>query len=428
MMNTRVIGITLGLFIGAWVSNTSGSYARVESMGKRATFFMDDISIFDNSANINVFPNFLIGEMGRYSQGDIDKKAINSLTTTNYSNPRYNRDPEDPWFGGIFSYSLSKRGDGNLYPQLSIGGAFNRRDTELFSLLPNHVITATDTVIVPEPVTNFDGFLGFTLANGGMLGSHIYAAVQEGANIKNGELGEVHPDISSMLLKADIGFNWPLARSVDGELSFGGAMSRFGPSSIESDFSFFLKARAFSTIELINGELVPVFTYTSLNAPGTAKDLVTAGCGINASLDRGFFWLGVEWLFSSNELTGMSDHDSLGQVYTIGDNQRVKHTTNGGRISFGIERNIWWDWLVIRVGGQKDIVYHEEKNVSGYWATNPVSNGTIDDHIGWGIGINVEEKLKVDATLAEDVLFSGGNLFSGPQHHVVSRISATYSF
>jgi hypothetical protein len=48
--------------------------------------------------------------------------------------------------------------------------------------------------------------------------------------------------------------------------------------------------------------------------------------------------------------------------------------------------------------------------------------------VGFGIGINVEEKLKVDATLAEDILYTFGNLFSGPTHHVISRISATYSF
>ena len=46
----------------------------------------------------------------------------------------------------------------------------------------------------------------------------------------------------------------------------------------------------------------------------------------------------------------------------------------------------------------------------------------------FGIGINVEEKLKVDATLAEDILYTFGNLLSGPSHHVISRISATYSF
>jgi hypothetical protein len=103
----------------------------------------------------------------------------------------------------------------------------------------------------------------------------------------------------------------------------------------------------------------------------------------------------------------------------------------GGLISFGIERNVWWDWLVLRVGGQKEITYRDHKGAGGsynYIYTNPTNDGTADDHVGFGIGINVEEKLKVDATLAEDILYTGGNLLSGPSHHVISRISATYSF
>ena len=53
---------------------------------------------------------------------------------------------------------------------------------------------------------------------------------------------------------------------------------------------------------------------------------------------------------------------------------------------------------------------------------------SINDAVGFGVGINIEEKLKVDATLAEDLPYTFGNLFSGPMHHLVSRISATYSF
>jgi len=40
----------------------------------------------------------------------------------------------------------------------------------------------------------------------------------------------------------------------------------------------------------------------------------------------------------------------------------------------------------------------------------------------------VEDKLKVDATMGEDLVFTGGGLLSGPSDHVFSRISATYSF
>jgi hypothetical protein len=112
-------------------------------------------------------------------------------------------------------------------------------------------------------------------------------------------------------------------------------------------------------------------------------------------------------------------------------------------ISFGIERNIWWDWFVIRVGGQKSILYTDcdvnNKNADKYndkqygickddgnfFSTNPLGDGTSKDHIGFGFGINSEEKLKIDVTVAEDLLFR--NPFQG-EGRLFSRISATYSF
>jgi hypothetical protein len=120
----------------------------------------------------------------------------------------------------------------------------------------------------------------------------------------------------------------------------------------------------------------------------------------------------------------------------------------GGTISFGIERNIWWDWFVIRVGGQKTIAYadykaakYNEHNIlcpaspaagslgcpesGNYFVTNPVNDGTRNDNVGFGFGINVEEKLKVDFTVAEDVMFR--NPFQG-EGRLMSRVSATYSF
>ncbi|MBF0431704.1 MAG: hypothetical protein HQK83_10520 [Fibrobacteria bacterium] len=418
----------------AFLSVSEASFARVESMGKHATFFMDDVSIFDNAANMNVFPNFLIGEMGSYMQGDPDKDAKNhalQLTNekTSVGDPRYNRDPENPWFGGIFSYSLGNKEDGNLYPQISLGGAFNRKDMELFSLLPDSVKLGKNTV-VPEPVTNFDGFLGFTLKNGGMVGSHIYIAMQEGADVNNGIVSSdtngvpiLSHDISTYIFKGDLGLNWPLARNIDGELSFGYAAVKFGDKIVKWDPSFFIKGRAFSTLEIINGELVPIFNYSHLNAPGQSKEILDFGLGVNASLDRGFFWLGVEAIFAKSERTGYS-----GRVYDPTNSTTKKDVIRGGKISFGIERNIFFDWLVVRVGGQKLIASHKIDGKSYYMYTNPISDGTADDHIGWGVGLNIEEKLKVDATMAEDFLYTFGNIFSGPQHHVLTRISATYSF
>ena len=409
--------MVIGMALPAWAT-----YSRVESMGKRADFFMDDISIFDNPANMNIFPNFLIGELGVYQA-----LAGDSLGAS--AEVRQNMDPSKSWFGGIFSYSLSKnRESGNLYPQISLGGAFNRTDEELDSLIPDIV----DGMPVPEPVTNFDGFLGMTLSNGGMLGSHVYVAVQEGANEENGKRPtQVSDDINVYQLRGDIGINWPIARNIDGELSLGLASVSYGPADIDPKLSFFVKARAFSTLEIINGELVPIFNYSVLQAPGRSYTKLHFGVGVNVSLDRGFFWLGVQGLFDENETTGFSQNGQGQVTYSSTSPTQVDESIKGGLISFGIERNVWWDWLVLRVGGQKEITYREVSGSEGdynYIHTNPTNNGTSADHVGFGIGINVEEKLKVDATLAEDIPYTCGNLFSGPTHHVISRISATYSF
>lgn len=421
MRNAALGLLAFGMAVPSWAT-----YSRVESMGKRADFFMDDISIFDNPANMNIFPNFLIGELGVYQAQAGDSAASSAQV-------RRNLDPEGSWFGGIFSYSLSKnKENGNLYPQISIGGAFNRTDEELAALVPDIV----DGNVVPDPATNFDGFLGMTLSNGGMLGSHVYLGIQEGANPVNGQPPVNRSgDINVYMLRMDVGVNWPIARNIDGELSVGLASMSYGPANIDPELSWFVKGRAFSTLEVINGELVPIFNYSVLQAPGQLYSKLHAGVGVNVSLDRGFFWLGVQGLFDDKEANGMRVNSTTGEVsYTSTSTDHREESIRGGMISFGIERNVWWDWLVLRVGGQKEISYRDVSNTDNtegsynYLYTNPINDGTSGDHVGFGIGINVEEKLKVDATLAEDILYTFGNLFSGPSHHVISRISATYSF
>jgi len=431
MIHNRLKLTALGFLVFGTTLPSWATYSRVESMGKRADFFMDDISIFDNPANMNIFPNFLIGELGTYRQAQPGTPMTAADTLAASANVRRNMDPANSWFGGIFSYSMSKNKEsGNLYPQISLGGAFNRKDDELFALLPD----SADSQPLPEPATNFDGFLGMTLSNGGMLGSHVYVAMEEGANQRNGKvIGTPSPDINAYVLRGDLGVNWPIARNVDGELSVGMASISYGPKSIDPQVSYFVKGRAFSTLEIINGELVPIFNYSVLQAPGRTYNKLHFGLGVNVSLDRGFFWLGAQGLFDENETKGIA-HNPDGTVsYNHLSAVHEDQTIRGGLISFGIERNVWWDWLVLRVGGQKEISYRDQtSNIAGqtfnYIFTNATSDGTPGDAVGFGIGINVEEKLKVDATLAEDMLYTFGNLLSGPEHHIISRISATYSF
>src|SRR5574344_447351 len=142
--------VAVGLAVGVvGVGSAFATFARVESMGKNTTYIMDDVSIFDNPADINLYPNYLIGGFGEYT----DDVATGT-----------NKDPQHPTFGGIFSLGL---GSGDTPdPRVTIGGLFGREDSELFQFLPTkYVGDKGDTNALPETVTNFDGFLG---------GSHIY--------------------------------------------------------------------------------------------------------------------------------------------------------------------------------------------------------------------------------------------------------------
>jgi len=184
-------------------------------------------------------------------------------------------------------------------------------------------------------------------------------------------------------------------------------------------------------------------------APGRSELDAGLGMGVDAAFDRGFFWLGLKG-FYNNQRAGSNwkknDNETIftdvgeGDLWGEGSIPRLWQV--GGTISFGIEKNIWWDWFVLRVGGQKTIAYANYtaggqansilcpsntgcRGNGNYFITNAISDGTGDDNVGFGIGINVEEKLKIDATVAEDVVFR--NPFQG-EGRLISRISATYSF
>lgn len=419
--------LVLGV-IGA--SPVFATYARVESMGKNTMYIMDDVSIFDNPANINLYPNFLIGEMGSYVDKDTEVGK--------------NSDPNNPWFGGIFSLALGT--EDSRDPRLSIAGAFNRVDNNLYRFLPNYVVVDSGSRIVkvPDPVTNFDGFLGGTLPNGNAIGLHVYTAIQDGAQTNDAGQLEVNSDAFASLVKLDLGFNWQFTTSVDGELVIGGSRIQYGPERrdlFDGDLmSVMASGRLFSTIEAINGELVPAGSFSFMQAPGIDETQGRFGVGVNVALDRGFFWLGLDGFFNNTRAYNWTYDSRTGEsTFDTREGEKFRDTRDevGGRISFGIERNIWYDWFVMRVGGQKVISYVQcDKHVNSasnslcredgnYFSTNPIGDGSANDHVGFGIGVNIEEKLKVDATLAEDLLYR--NPFQG-EGRLISRVSATYSF
>ena len=441
-MSLKKVLITGLIFSACAVYATN---ARVEAMGKNATFIMDDMSIFDNPANIGIYPNYLIGEMGSYIENDIK--------------PGENRDPQSPWFGGIFSMGLGE--DMGLDPKVSIAGAFNRQD-EWFKYLPQAVIVddllVGDSIVsVPTPITNFDGFLGASDEEGNLLGLHVYAGIQDGID----NYGNLDSRAFAQILKLDAGINYQYDEDIDLEIHGGLGRIAYGESDsnpFSGNLSFFGGGRMFSTIEAINGELVPAASFEYVEAGERKIFDGQAGMGVNVSLDRGFFWLGLEGIYrkqSAKLLAGMDSLvvaiDGADTTYAtdiVIENQtgsksvgRDRQEETGGRISFGIERNIWYDWFVIRVGGQKEILWKtceigdDTSEINGvsalcgesgaHFSTNPVGDQTQGDHIGFGFGINIEEKLKVDAVVSEDLIFR--NPFQGGGRWL-SRVSASYSF
>jgi len=427
MKTLRFAIITIAMLGGVSVFATN---ARVESMGKNSTFIRDDISIFDNPANINYYPNFLIGELGIYTGKEAEAVGTGK-----------NHDPWDPWFGGLFSLDI---GAGKY---LSIGGVFGRKEERLLKFFPDSIRNRGLTTGTPIPVTNFDGFLGADL-DGVAIGLHIYIAHQDGLSSDK----KVTSDAFASAAQLDAGVNIEISDDYQLEISGGAARIQYGPSdhSLFDDelFSFFANARMFSRLEAINGNLIPVASFRNMNAPGRDETDISAGLGVDTKFDRGFFWLGLVGFYNIQSAFYNWTQDPYG-ASIFWDDRDSKSKTRlwqlGGTISFGIEKNLWWPWFVLRVGGQKVIAYADYKvgdvsNTSilcpssdnthcsksgNYFVTNPVNDGTRNDNVGFGFGINVEEKLKVDASVSEDLLFR--NPFQGGGR-LLSRISATYSF
>ncbi|NLE01061.1 MAG: hypothetical protein GX640_14435 [Fibrobacter sp.] len=404
MRKTLMWVLAAGCCVGSYATD-----ARVVSMGRHDAFFMDEVSIFRNPANISIYPNMVYGSIGVYKPNDsLDNVGTGSAID------KYNRDPIDPFWGAIISYSLEHGTDGgNQYPMLSFGAIVNRRDEML-----DYISKGTDKFIgtekdkVVEPVGKVDLLLGYVLKNGGMIGGGVYGALQN--DKRNNVLNK------SALYKGNLGLNWPIAKTMDLEISVGmGMMTLIADTNgvrpdtlAKNNYFGRVEGRLFSALSSLNGDFVPHvrLDVLELSRFKVTKVDLAAGIGLNLNFDKGFFWSGLEFLYGQKDSANYSAKEYV-----------------GGRISFGIERNIWTDWLVIRAGGQKSIVYMKENSNSRY-IENASADQSDHDMLGIGFGINIDNRLRIDFVAAEDIAFTFTNLFSAPQHHLFNRVSATYSF
>jgi len=386
MRKTLLFILAAGCIIGSYATD-----ARVASMGKHDAFFMDETSVFRNPANINIYPNMVYGSYGEFQGTD----SGSSLS--------------DPFFGSIISFSLNENNDAGQYPMLSLGAVLNRYDEMLdYVKMGNEkYIAGTDTLV--EPIGKVDLLIGYVLKNGVMLGGGAYIASQ--SIEKDNEVSE------TKIYKGNLGMNWPVAKTMDLELSLGlGTMTAIDKNSVIADQDYFgrVEARLFSALAGINGDFVPRarVDVLSLEKRNELQVDIAAGLGVNINIDKGFFWAGLEFLY------GQKDSDEEESMQDV-----------GGRVSFGIERNIIWDWFVIRVGGQKSILINSKGANERMMTENPSFDETNDDLVGLGFGINIENRLRIDFVASEIFPYTFTNLISsGQQKYMFSKVSATYSF
>jgi len=435
-MNSRIIAAFSIIIVLA--TGVFATQARVEGMGKRTAFFLDDATIFDNPANATFYSNALMGELGFWN-----------------SSLGQREDPLSPWFGALFRYGLSK--DSLRDPQITIGGFFGRDHKEFQRFVPREIEVAGESYQIPKNVTNFDAFLAGTLLDGSAVGAHIYVAVQDGKEDDPGNnpaLGKITSNAHVSILAMDYGVNF-LASSISSiELSLGIARIQYGPSHKTfldpGLFSVYSQGRLFLDIDALSGQLVTGYKVADMEVPGWEEINYNLNAGVNKIIPRGMIWFGLDGVYVKETVSTwdvkISDN---GEEYLFYREPVPKEQYDtdwsdkiGGIVSFGVERNVFKNWLILRSGGQKSFIYQNCKSNSGkstvcpasngpgtkgnFWTTNPLSNGTLNDYIGVGIGLNMENRLKIDATVAEDAFFRNP-LQQGP-NHIISRIAAIYKF
>ncbi|KMQ52678.1 hypothetical protein CHISP_0447 [Chitinispirillum alkaliphilum] len=412
------MGKVLALMLAAGcVISSYATDARVVVMGRDDAFYRDEVSIFTNPATVNLYPNMVYGSFGVYQQREGDRSsALN----------RFNRDAERPFFGAIISNRFTEQDEASL---ISFAAVFNRHDRMLDYITPVKTFDANGNVAsthmpvafpdnssnvnLESPVGRVDLIGSYTLRNGVSIGAGLYLAhqrVTENNNI----------DFESGVYKGTLGILSPVGPGLELEASVNAGLLT-GIGTIDdneltiADRDWFIRGdlRSFASVPAINGAVVPQASFNLVNLQDGETRLIdfAAGLGLNMNIDRGFFFAGLQGLYTRNDWHEFDSEESY-----------------GARVSFGVERNLVWDWFVLRVGGQKVVRYATNGPNSGRWIENPEADGSDEDLVGLGFGVNIEDRFRVDFVAAEDLAYTFTNLFSGPQHHLFKRVSATYRF
>lgn len=379
--------------------------ARIISMGKSDAFFMDEMSIFRSPGNISLYSNLLIGDFGNYM--DSKKSEANTYVLKN-------EDPVKPWFSAIAG--LGGQGDDNL-GMFSIGMAVNRIDKYDTLWFDNYSDKLADLEKY-SPKMPIDLLVGYNLGNV-KLGARGHISMGKWTDSNE---GQSTIEKSSTIARGSIGARFNVSDGNELEVSLGGNLARIDTNSNagvvpQNQIGYSAFARMFmqaspATDVVISGDY-DKFKYTETDEISE----INAGVGFNFLIDRGFLWAGMSGRFNTTKYGGIG--------------AQVEDNLTAAVLNFGIERNVWWDWLVMRLGGNK--VFGQKEIKSGGHTetmlyTNKDATKLPDDAIGFGIGLNLEDKLRFDAVVAEDILFTGSNLMSGNTHHVFTKLSGTLAF
>jgi len=413
MKKARVLALVLaaGFVVGAYATD-----ARVAVMGRQTTpwFYRDEVSVFINPADMSLYPNMLYGSLGW-----IPDENWSGMDTWRFDNTY----PTDPFFGAMFSYRFSDEDSG---PMLSIGAFANRRDYMISRLLNaggwGRVRDEVRGWNLEEPLGKFDIMASYDAGNGLAVGVGAYAAFQN--KIDNNVEDQVE------FYRGTFGLNWEIEKGLDFEAALNVGMINarhpkldvsgrlaIGDSAgtvIVSEGEYVMRGdvRFFSAVPAINGSFVPQVSLEYMNLSERDRIDLNGGVGINMNIDRGFFWAGVQGVYTQENSTAGDEFASI-----------------GARLSFGIERNVVWDWFLIRVGGQKEFRHVSRGNGDNtYWTENPSSDGSDEDLVGLGFGVNIDNRLRIDFVVSENLPYTFTNLISGNQHHLFNRVSATYRF
>ncbi len=430
------------LIVAGSIFSSLATDARIETMGGTDHFFKDDWSIYRNPATIGDYDRMLIGSFGIYTETDDNVDA----------NTQVNRDAKKPYFGGTVSFSK----DEETPSKFILGAVFNRYDDLLKLVLPEYkdgIVTNNNFLGYPqdkegltgetngveylkETVGKMDLLVGYTLNNGLTIGLGGYLAFQsekideaDGAmtRVVKGNLGVAGSVSDNMDIEASIGL---AAITLIGRQSSDGKKDSRTVNTMSNEIGFSIDARVFADAPSINGAFVP-HIQANIISISDDKSIVdfNGGLGINAHIDRGFIWGGLEGFFydhPSKIIDSTISTNDFG-TDTIPGTGVVKTPVNqvGGKVAFGIERNVLTDWLIWRVGATKVLAYEsfDGGDKGSQWIENHE-----DDHVSFGLGVNIEDRFKIDAVVAENILYTFSNLFSGNSHHFSSRISATFNF